>query len=307
MSAFSPLVRYFGEVADQKSIRRAAERLHIAPSAVTRQIAKFEELLGLPLFERLPRGVRLAAAGEVMLANVRRMQRDFEGALTQVDSLKVMRRGKVRIGILQYMSGRLIPDLISDVTRDHPGFSFTVRSANSVDIVDRIANGELDIGLCWAPPATAPVRHLRSVAVTLGVVVPAAHEWAKRRGIPLPECMSQPLIVPTSEMEQRRMLESLSRGAVMRLQPLAETNSIATMIQLVRSGAGAAVMTRVTVLDEILAGSLAPIPFTDRGLGQLSLELLVRADRNFSPPAELVLQLLETRFTKREPFLTLSP
>lgn len=296
MSAFSSLVRYFEEVADQKSIRRAAERLHISPSAVTRQIAKFEELLGMPLFERLPRGVRLTAAGEVMLANVRRMQRDFEGALAQVDSLKVMRRGKVRIGILQYMSDRLIPDLITDVTRDRPGLSFTVRSANSLDIVDRLANGELDIGLCWAPPATAPVRRVRSVAVTLGIVVPATHEWAKRRGITLPECMSQPLIVPTPEMEQRRMLESLLRGAVMRLQPLAETNSMATMIRLVQSGVGAAVMTRVTVLDEILAGTLAHVPFTDRGLGQLSLESLVRADRNLSAPAELVLQLLESRF-----------
>lgn len=82
----------------------------------------------------------------------------------------------------------------------------------------------------------------------------------------------------------------------MRLQPLAETNSITTMIRLVRSGVGAAVMTRVTVLDELRAGTLAHIPFTDRGLGQLSLELLVRADRNLSSPAELVLQLLETRF-----------
>ena len=103
MSAFSPLVRYFEEVAEQKSIRRAAERLHIAPSAVTRQIAKFEDMLGMPLFERLPRGVRLTSAGEIMLANVRRMRRDFGGALGQIDAHKGMRRGKVRMGILQYM------------------------------------------------------------------------------------------------------------------------------------------------------------------------------------------------------------
>ncbi|MBB1603551.1 LysR family transcriptional regulator [Variovorax sp. UMC13] len=296
MSAFSPLVRYFEEVADQKSIRRAAERLHIAPSAVTRQIAKFEALLGMPLFERLPRGVRLTAAGEVMLANVRRMQRDFDGALTQVDSLKVMRRGKVRMGILQYMSNRLVPDLIADVAREHPGLSFTVRLANSPDMVDSIANGELDIGMCWAPPATAPVRRVRSVPVTLGIVVPAGHDWARRRSITLPECMSQPLIVPTPEMEQRRMLESLLRGAVMRLQPLVETNSMATMIRLVQSGAGVAVMTRATVLDEIGAGTLVHIPFSDRSLSRMNLELLVRADRSLSPSVALLLQLLESRF-----------
>lgn len=296
MSAFSPLLRYFEEVAEQKSIRRAAERLHIAPSAVTRQIAKFEDMLGVPLFERLPRGVRLTSAGEIMLANVRRMRRDFGGALSQVDALKGMRRGKVRIGILQYMGAQLIPELIADVNRDHPGAFFTVISANTPEIVDRVASGELDIGMCWAAPAAAPVRRVQSFPVSLGLVVPFRHEWARRKHIALSECLDQPLILPTPDTEPRRMINRMLRGSSESLHLLAETNSMATMTRLVLAGSGVAVMTRVTVADELRAGTLAHIPLSDRGSRGLALELIVRADRTLEPMAALVLEQLELRF-----------
>ncbi len=296
MSAFSPLVRYFEEVAEQKSIRRAAERLHIAPSAVTRQIAKFEDMLGMPLFERLPRGVRLTSAGEIMLANVRRMRRDFGGALGQIDALKGMRRGKVRLGILQYMGSQLIPDLIADVNRDHPGVSFTVISANTPEIVDKVSSGELDIGMCWAAPAAAPVRRVQSFPVALGLVVPPRHEWARRKSLPLSECLEQPLILPTPDNEPRRMIDSALRGGAESLHLLAETNSMATMARLVLAGAGVAVMTHVTVAEEIRNGTLVHVPLSDRGLQGLKLELLVRADRTLAPMVALVLNLIELRF-----------
>jgi DNA-binding transcriptional LysR family regulator len=298
MSAFSPLLRYFEEVAEQRSIRRAAERLHIAPSAVTRQIAKFEEMLGTPLFERLPRGVRLTSAGEVMLAQVRRMRRDFGSALQQVDALKGMRRGHVRIGFLQYMGAQLIPELIADVQRDYPGVHFSLLSGNAPDIVDGVAQGELDIGLCWAPPASAPVRRVRSFPVSLGLVVTPHHEWARRASLPLSACLSQALILPTPDTEPRRRIDSMLRGGSASLRLLAETNSMATMTQLVLAGAGVAIMTRVTVAEQIRAGQLVHIPLSDRPLQGLELALLVRADRTLAPMAALVLDLLDLRFDR---------
>jgi DNA-binding transcriptional LysR family regulator len=298
MNAFSPLLRYFEEVAEQRSVRRAAERLHIAPSAVTRQIARFEEQLGLPLFERLPRGVRLTSAGEIMLAQVRRMRRDFGSALHQVDALKGMRRGQVGIGFLQYMGTQLIPELVADVQRDYPGVFFSLLSGNTPEIVDRVANGELDIGLCWAPPAAAPVRRVRTYPVSLGLVLPPSHEWAHRASVPLSECLGQPLILPTADTEPRRRIDSMLRGTSAPLRLLAETNSMATMTQLVLAGAGVAIMTRVTVAEAIRAGSLVHLPLSDRGLQGLELGLLVRSERTLSPMAALVLDLLELRFDR---------
>ena len=296
MHAFSPLLRYFEEVAVLGSVRRAAERLHIAPSAVTRQVKTFEELLGVPLFERLPRGVKLTSAGELMLASVRRLQREFDATLSQVDALKGLRRGKVRIGVLQTLSERFMPELVAEVRRAYPGISFTVHVGNSDEIAARIAEGELDLGLCWTPAPTAPLRRVRSAPVSIGLVVLVDHPWAKRKSVRFRECVSLPLILPTAEMELRRMLDNLQSGAVSRLEPFVETNSIAAMRQLVLEGNGAAVMTRISVLHEIRAGQLVHIPLSDKGTKTMHFSLLVREERNLPIAAALLLERLETGF-----------
>jgi len=296
MHAFSPLLRYFEEVAVQGSVRRAAERLHIAPSAVTRQVKSFEDLLGVPLFERLPRGVRLTSAGELMLASVRRLQREFDATLSQVDALKGLRRGKVRIGVLQTLSERFVPELVADVHQAYPGISFTVHAGNSDDIADRIAVGELDIGLCWTPPPTAPLRQVRSTPVSIGLVVPVDHPWAKRRSVRFRECVGQPLILPTVEMELRRMLDKLQGGAIARLEPFVETNSISTQRQLVLAGSGVAVMTRISVLHEIREGKVAHIPLSDKGIKAMQFSLLVREERSLPIAAALLLERLDKGF-----------
>lgn len=296
MHAFSPLLRYFEEVAVLGSVRRAAERLHIAPSAVTRQIRAFEDLLGVPLFERLPRGVKLTAAGELMLASVRRLQREFDATLSQVDALKGLRRGKVGIGVLQTLSERFVPELVGQVRRDYPGISFTVHVGNSDDIAGRIAQGDLDLGLCWTPAPTAPLRRVRTAPVSIGLVVPAGHAWAKRASLRFRECVSLPLILPTAEMELRRMLDNLQSGAVARLTPFVETNSIAAMRELVLAGNGAAVMTRISVLHEIRNGELVHIPLSDKGTKSMQFSLLVREERNLPIAAALLLERLEKSF-----------
>lgn len=296
MHAFSHSIRYFEEVAAQKSIRRAAERLNIAPSAVTRQIARFEEQLGVPLFERLPRGVRLTAAGEMMLAQIRRMHQEFSAAVAQVDALKGMRRGHVRIGVLQYMSARFVPELILDVSRDHPGLSYTVQTGNSAEIVDGVVRGDLDVGLCWMPAASMPVRNVRVFPVKVGVVVAADHELATRETMRVAECLTYPLIIQSHETVLRRMIEDVTRGESRRVVPFVETNSIATIVALLVAGAGISIMTRMTVQNELARGALRHIPISDRGIGSLSLSLFVRADRPHSPAVAMLLELLESRF-----------
>jgi len=296
MHPFSLAIRYFEEVAAHKSIRRAAERLHIAPSAVTRQIARFEEQLGISLFERLPRGVRLTSAGEMMLAQVRRMNQEFSAAMAQVDALRGMRRGHVRLGVLQYMSTRFVPELIADVSRDHPGLSYTVQTGNSAELADAVVRGDLDIGLCWKPAASLPVRNLRVFAVRVGVVVGADHELAQRETIRVAECLTYPLVIQSQDTVLRRMIEDATRGGARRVMPFVETNSIAAIVALLLAGAGISIMTRMTVQDELARGTLRHVPILDSGMGTVALSLFVRADRPLAPAVSMLLELLESRF-----------
>lgn len=87
MQAVSQAFRCFDAVARRGSVRKAAETLHLTAAAVHQQIVNFEQQVGTALFDRLPKGMQLTAAGEIVLGAVRRMQRDFEQALAQVEGL----------------------------------------------------------------------------------------------------------------------------------------------------------------------------------------------------------------------------
>ena len=95
-------LKYFDEVARAGSIRQAAERLHVAPSAVNRRIQDLEEELGVPLFERLPRGMRLTSAGELFVQYVRSRASALDEVRSEIEELQGLRRGSVKVVASQY-------------------------------------------------------------------------------------------------------------------------------------------------------------------------------------------------------------
>ncbi|MBL8345759.1 MAG: LysR family transcriptional regulator, partial [Rubrivivax sp.] len=82
--------RCFDAVARRGSVRKAAEALHLTAAAVHQQVVNLEAQVGTPLFDRLPKGMQLTAAGEIVLGAVRRMQRDYDQALAQVEGLRTL-------------------------------------------------------------------------------------------------------------------------------------------------------------------------------------------------------------------------
>ena len=119
MRSISQTFRCFDEVARRGSIRKAADALHLTAAAVHQQIRNLEEQVGVPLFDRLPRGMQLTLAGEIVIAAVRRGQRDFD-ALTQVEDLRALRRGHVNLAVPASTAERLVPDAILAAMQRYP-------------------------------------------------------------------------------------------------------------------------------------------------------------------------------------------
>ena len=94
-------LRYFNEVARLGSIRKAADRLHVAPSAVSRQIAQLEHEVDAILFERSKGGVQLTVAGEVLARHSHGIFRDLDRARTGIDELRGLRRGEVNLWVIE--------------------------------------------------------------------------------------------------------------------------------------------------------------------------------------------------------------
>src|SRR5262245_28837188 len=114
------VLRYVDEVARVGSIRKAADQLNVTASAVNRRIMDLEEELDTPLFERRPRGVRLTAAGEVFVSYLREQNSDLERMKSQIEDLKGMRRGTVRVACSQAVALDFLPRQIAEFRKRHP-------------------------------------------------------------------------------------------------------------------------------------------------------------------------------------------
>jgi DNA-binding transcriptional LysR family regulator len=172
--------RYVEAVARRGSIRRAAESLNIASSAVNRMILELERALDAQLFERLPRGVRLTSAGEFLLLHIRRSHADFESAREQIDGLKGVQRGHVAIAAVEAAIEPFLGRTLAAFHLDHRRVSYQVRIAGSVEVANAVAQEQSDLGLTLNAPGSARLLALATAPYFLHAFVGTGHPLAHR-------------------------------------------------------------------------------------------------------------------------------
>lgn len=290
MPVFSPFIRYFDEVARQGSIRRAADRLNVAPSAVNRQILKLEHELGTPLFERLPRGLRLTAAGAILVESVRRWQEDFGRARAQLEELRGLRRGHVSLAVAEGAIAEFLPNVLAGFNRAFPLVSFAANVHGSEGVLRRLRAGEAEIGILFNPPLNPGIRIVQAKRFRLGAVVPPGHPLTKKRVVKLRDCAEYPAILSAETVSLRAVLDAALAKTKVRLKPAAESNSIAVMKALARRGVGVAYLTTIDIAGETGAGDLAYVPLQDSAIAASTLSVCVAAERHLSPAAAILVE-----------------
>jgi DNA-binding transcriptional LysR family regulator len=283
---------YVDEVARRGSIRKAAERLRIAPSAIDRQILQLEEQLGTPLFERLPHGLRLTTAGEMLVDAIRRWRRDFDRVRSQIDDLQGLRRGEVCVAIVEGATEFFSKSLITFRQR-YPGIAFRIRVAGAPAVADLVLNGEAEIGLTFNPPETHTLRVERTLIYQLGMVVPPSHPLASRGEISLAEASDHPLVIPDETISLRAVLDhawARSVGGVPRFAVMA--SSIGCIKSLVKAGRGLGALTALDAFAEIQNKELVFLPLSDSKIMLSVLSVVSASRRALSLPASLLLQHL---------------
>src|SRR5262245_19277081 len=141
-------LRYVEAVARHHHFTRAADELHVAQSALSHQIRRLERELGTPLFERTSRRVITTEAGRVVAARARRVFAELEGAREEVDQLRGVLRGRIRIGALVPAGGVDLPDLLASFSRAHPGVEVGLHEGIAADMYRRLADDDLDAAIC---------------------------------------------------------------------------------------------------------------------------------------------------------------
>jgi DNA-binding transcriptional LysR family regulator len=196
MTVFSRFARYFDQVARQSSVRKAAEGLNIAASAVDRQILLVEKELGTPLFERLPHGLRLTSAGELLVAGIRRWRADFDRVMSQIEDLRGLKRGHVTVLSTQGAATEFLPAVIAAFSREYPRITYEVTATETRFVTERILSGDAEIGVTFNPPQLPTLSVKRSAQISVGALAPHDHPLAKKRNLRLSDCAGYPVIVP---------------------------------------------------------------------------------------------------------------
>lgn len=219
-------LRYFDEVARVGSIRQAAESLHVAPSAVNRRIQDLEDELGVPLFERLPRGMRLTAAGELFVQYVRGRASALEEVRSEIEELQGLRRGSVKLVASQALAPEFMPQLVAEFRRAHPLVDFHVHIGDHVQALRALRAFETDFVLVFNLAHEPDLQVVAEFEQRLVATMHRSHPLAQRAGgVRLRECMDFPLVLPNREAGGRKLLERYLMRSSVKLRAVVESNS----------------------------------------------------------------------------------
>ncbi|MGO4279791.1 MULTISPECIES: LysR family transcriptional regulator [Cupriavidus] len=286
------VLRYFDEVVRRGSIRRAAEHLHVAPTAINRQILDLEAELGAPLFERIHKRLHLTPLGEMVLAHVRQTLREHDALQARIAEIKGARRGMVTVATTSGLAGALMPSLVHDFRQQHPGIAVRVADLPVDGIVAAVEQGDADLGLGYDLPEVAAFRVAASRDWSIGAVVAPGHPLAAQPSALLAEVAGYPLILPAPTLSIRALVDDAFARQSIDVTPAVESTSVVLIQRLAAAGGGVALLNPLDVMEDRARGALVFVPLRDGGLQRQTLRLVARARGPMSAAGELMAQAI---------------
>jgi DNA-binding transcriptional LysR family regulator len=240
-------LRYFLAVAATRSFTRAAAQCYVAQSALSEQIARLESEVGTQLFVRTSRTVRLTAAGEVLVPLAQRILADVETAQAELDALAGLRRGRLRLGLIQTSGGPLdLAAVLGDFHRRFAEIEFEVTSEPSAGMVTAVSAGTLDLAIVGLTPDDVPAgleRQLLSQDPLVAVVAPR-HPLAGRARAGLAELTGGAFIHFRRGSGIRRYVDAAFVRAGVPVPGGFEVSQVHDMIRLAAQDVGATIVPR---------------------------------------------------------------
>lgn len=284
---------YFLEVAKTGSITAAAAELDVASSAISRQIAKLEKDLDTLLFDRRARGMIPNAAGELLVAHARKSQQEIDRVMNDIQALRGIRSGKIKVVTTVGFMNYFLPDLIIKFRQEYPGILFELLTAKASEVPQKIREGEGDIGITLALAPEEGIRVQFRHPSSIYVIVNPKHVLAKRHQLSLAEVVAYPLILMQKGSLLRQIFDICSSRQSLKCTPLIEVDNIASTVEFVKNNQAIALCGELALRTLIRAGELVAIPLRDREMNERDLEVQTLAGRTLSSAAQTFLRALQ--------------
>jgi DNA-binding transcriptional LysR family regulator len=291
-------LRYFGAVVQHGSIRAAAEALHVAQSAVSRQLQSLEQELDVQLIERRARGILPTPAGELLYRYWRDASFHVERLRSEIDALQGLRRGNVRIATVESLTTGLLPDAIDKFRAHHPGVTFEVMMSGSDGVAQAVRSGEAEMGFGLDLGSSPEFNVVYRVREPILAVMSPKHALATARTLSLSRLAGWPIALSLRRNGIRQLVEAAATAAGITIEPALETNSVELQHRFARTGQGIAFLPRLPCVQSIKSGLLAAVQISDPVLNSGTFDIITLAARKLPLAAEEFISIARQELQK---------
>jgi LysR family carnitine catabolism transcriptional activator len=242
MSADIKRLRSVIAVAEHGSFGRAAGALRISQPALSTHVAQVERDLGISLFSRTTRAVRLTAAGESFVWRARRIIEELESALLDVREQATIARGRLTVAATPTVAAHVLPPAVQEFARRFPAVSVQIFDDVSSSVERLVSTGAADFGIGPSPAERTALDFKPLVQDDFIAIMPRRHPLAERGSVSLREVLEYPVLTLRPGTNIRSAIERAIPGLARTFRPAFEVHNHYTALGLVRAGLGTAIL-----------------------------------------------------------------
>lgn len=250
-------------VAELGSLSKAADRLHIAQPALSRQVRMLEEELGFALFIRHGRGMVLSEEGQDVLKHALRVMAEIDEIRATATPIDAPLTGEVAIGLPPTVADIVSVPLAAAFGKAHPKAKLRLVSAYTGYLLDWLHRSELDVAVLYDPRSARSLRTRPLLLENLFLIGPPEAGFSTVRAVPFPSLAGKRLLMPSTKHGLRILVERCAAEVGIMLDVGVEADSYATLKDLVRHGHGWTILPLTPIHADVGVGDLTAAPLID--------------------------------------------
>ncbi|MFC4558381.1 LysR family transcriptional regulator [Virgibacillus kekensis] len=275
-------IQYFIEVALREHVTEAANNLHVAQSAISRQIVNLESELGVPLFIREGRNVKLTPIGRIFLEHMQNAMKVIETARREVEEYIDPDRGTIRIGFPSSLATYMLPNVISAFRESYPNVKFQLKQGSYHQLVDAVVKGEMDMALIG--PLPKQNKNIKTEILFVDNIVallPSNHPLAENTLLKLSQLKNDSFVLFPDGFILRDIVVNACQYQGFQPKVSFEGEDIDAIKGLVSAGLGVSLIPEITLIDN-LPRSTVKLHITDQQVTR-TVGIITPSDRKLLP------------------------
>jgi len=294
-------IKYFIEVAKREHVTEAAEALHVAQSAVSRQIFNLEAELGVALFIRKGRNIKLTTIGQIFLEHMEQAIHVIDDGKQVVSEYTDPKRGTIQIGFPSSLATYILPTALAAFRNEYPDIHFKLHQRSYYDLIEAVIKGEINLALLApVPPDETEMQGEILFTEKIVALLPMSHRFAKESVLRLSQLRDEPFILFPVGFMLREIVEEACQQHGFRPTVSFEGEHMDAVKGLVTAGSGVSLIPESALVDHLPRATVA-IPINEPLLTR-TVGIIMPGDRQLLPTEKLFYEFLSNFFLRLEQF-----